>query len=99
MAQPAADFPPWRTVHAVFARWYQDGDVHAVHSDLRDQVRQAEGWDADPTPAIIDSQSVRAAETVDADSRGYDAGKKVASRKRHVITVARRLARPTAQHP
>ncbi|MEN8649716.1 IS5 family transposase [Streptomyces sp. 21So2-11] len=80
------DFPPWRTVHAIFTRWFQDGDVDAVHNDLRDLVRQAEGREADPTAAIIDSQSVRAAETVGADSRGYDAGKKVAGRKRHVIT-------------
>ncbi|MEC4020337.1 IS5 family transposase [Streptomyces sp. H27-D2] len=80
------DFPPWRTVHAIFTRWYQDGDVDAVHNDLRDLVRQAEGRETDPTAAIIDSQSVRAAETVGADSRGYDAGKKVAGRKRHVIT-------------
>ncbi|MFF3468198.1 IS5 family transposase [Streptomyces sp. NPDC001984] len=86
-----ADLPPWRTVHAIFARWYQDGDVDAVHNDLRDQVRRAEGRDADPTAAIIDSQSVRAAETVGADSRGYDAGKKVAGRKRHVITDCRGL--------
>ena len=80
------DFPPWRTVHAIFTRWYQNGDVDAVHSELRDQVRRAEGRDVEPTAAVIDSQSVRAAETVGAGSRGYDAGKKVAGRKRHVIT-------------
>ncbi|WP_443047578.1 transposase [Streptomyces sp. KMM 9044] len=79
-------FPPWRTVHSIFTRWFQDGDVDAVHNDLRDLVRQAEGRETDPTAAIIDSQSVRAAETVGADSRAYDAGKKVAGRKRHVIT-------------
>lgn len=80
-----ADFPPWRTVHAIFTRWYQDGAVDALHNELRDAVRRAAGRDPDPTAAIIDSQSVRAAETVDADSRGYDAGKKVPGRKRHVI--------------
>jgi transposase len=80
------DFPPWRTVHAIFTRWYQDGDVDAVHNDLREQIRHEEGRETDPTAAIIDSQSVRAAETVGADTRGYDAGKKVAGRKRHVIT-------------
>jgi transposase len=73
-----ADFPPWRTVHAIFTRWWRDGDVDAIHNDLREQVRRAEGRDADPTAAIIDSQSIRAAETVGAASRGYDAGKKVA---------------------
>jgi transposase len=80
------DFPPFRTVHAIFTRWNQDGDLDALHNDLRDEVRKAEGRDTEPTAAIIDSQSVRAAETVGAASRGYDAGKKVAGRKRHVIT-------------
>ncbi|MRH93644.1 IS5 family transposase, partial [Nocardia sp. SYP-A9097] len=80
-----ADFPPWHTVHAAFTRWWANGDVTAVHNDLRDMVREAEGREVDPTAAIIDSQSVRAAETVGAQSRGYDAGKKVAGRKRHII--------------
>lgn len=80
------DFPPWRTVHAIFTRWWRDGDMDAVHNHLRDQLRRAEGRDADPTAAIIDSQSVRAAETVGASTRGYDAGKKVAGRKRHIVT-------------
>ncbi|MET9858166.1 IS5 family transposase [Streptomyces smyrnaeus] len=79
------DVPPWRTVHAIFTRWWQDGDVNAIHNDLRDEVRRAEGRDVDPTAAIIDSRSVRAAETVGTESGGYDAGKRVAGRKRHVI--------------
>jgi len=80
-----ADFPPWRTVHAIFTRWGRDGDTLALHNDLREKVRQDAGREAEPSAAIIDSQSVRAAETVGAASRGYDAGKKVAGRKRHVI--------------
>ncbi|MCX4094499.1 IS5 family transposase [Nocardia sp. alder85J] len=80
-----ADFPPWRTVHAAFTRWWVSGDVLAVHNDLRDLVRAAEGRDPDPTAAIIDSQSVRAAETVGAGSRGFDAGKKINGRTRHVV--------------
>ncbi|WP_306356630.1 MULTISPECIES: IS5 family transposase [unclassified Nocardia] len=80
-----ADFPPWKTVHAAFTRWWASGDVTAVHNDLRDLVRRAEGRDVDPTAAVIDSQSVRAAETVGAQSRGWDAGKKVGGRKRHII--------------
>ncbi|MGW3917544.1 IS5 family transposase [Streptomyces sp. NPDC005070] len=69
----------------MFTRWWQDGDVNAIHNDLRDKVRCAEGRDVDPTAAIIDTQSVRAAGTVGTESRGYDAGKRVAGRKRHVI--------------
>lgn len=79
---------PWRTVHAIFTRPNRSGFTLALHNDLRAKVRRAEGRDAEPTAAIIDSQSVRAAETVGADSRGWDAGKKVAGRKRHVIVDA-----------
>lgn len=75
----------WRTVHAIFTRWNRTGFTLAVHNDLREQLRLAEGRDREPTAAIIDSQSVRAAETVGAGSRGFDAGKKVAGRKRHVV--------------
>ncbi len=80
-----ADFPPWRTVYGLFTRWWHGGDVTAVHNDLRDTVRANASRDFDPSAAIIDSQTVRAAETVGAETRGYDAGKKMNGRKRHVI--------------
>lgn len=55
-----------------------------MHDELRDQVRVAAGRNPNPTAAIIDSQSVRAAETVARAERGYDAGKKINGRKRHI---------------
>lgn len=55
-----------------------------MHDELRRQCRIAAARDPEPTAAIIDSQSVRAAETVGKGSRGYDAGKKVNGRKRHI---------------
>lgn len=76
---------PWKTLHAVFTRWAKEGFTIAVHNDLREQVRRVEGRQTEPSAAIIDSQSVRAAETVGAVSRGWDAGKKVGGRKRHVV--------------
>ncbi|WP_212994989.1 IS5 family transposase, partial [Actinoplanes auranticolor] len=79
-----ADFPPWKTVYDYHARWTADGTVNHLHNHLRDRVRAAAGRDREPTAAIIDSQSVRAAETVARTSRGYDAGKKVNGRKRHI---------------
>jgi transposase len=79
-----ADFPPWKTVYDYHARWTADGTVNHLHNHLREQVRQAVGRNPEPTAAIIDSQSVRAAETVARTSRGYDAGKKVNGRKRHI---------------
>lgn len=84
MAGTAADFPPWQTVYDYHARWVADGTVNRVHNTLREQVRATEGRQDQPSAAIIDSQSVRAAETVAATSRGYDAGKRVNGRKRHI---------------
>ncbi|MFI6956575.1 IS5 family transposase [Nocardia sp. NPDC050408] len=79
------DFPPWRTVYALFTRWWRGGEVTAVHNDLREALRQADGRDLEPSAAIIDSQTVRAAETVGAATRGFDGGKKMNGRKRHVV--------------
>lgn len=78
------DFPPWSTVYGFFTRWRDDGTWHRVHDALRDQVRVREGRDRLPTAAVIDSQSVKAAETVGAARRGFDAGKKINGTKRHV---------------
>ncbi|MEJ3748960.1 IS5 family transposase [Actinomycetes bacterium KLBMP 9797] len=80
-----ADFPPWKTVYHYHQKWTADGTLTALHDALRAQVRITEGRDPDPSAAIIDSQSVRAAETVTRHSRGYDAGKNVNGRKRHII--------------
>ena len=78
------DFPPWRTVYHYFRKWNHDGTLNRLHGGLREQVRLAEGREADPSAAILDSQSVRAAETVPRGSRGFDGGKKVNGRKRHI---------------
>jgi transposase len=78
------DFPPWQTVYGFFTRWRDDGTWQRIHDALRDQVRLLEGRDPLPTAAIIDSQSVKAADSVGAARRGYDAGKKINGVKRHV---------------
>jgi putative transposase len=78
------DFPPWRTVYGYFAAWRDDGTLARLHDGLRAQVRAAAGRDPQPTAAIIDSQSVRAADTVPGATRGWDAAKKVNGRKRHI---------------
>jgi transposase len=78
------EFPPWQTVYGFFARWRDDGTWQRVHDALRDRVRVAAGRKSTPTAAIVDSQSVRAAATVGRESRGFDGGKKVNGRKRHI---------------
>jgi len=79
-----SDFPPWSTVYNYFAAWAAAGVTIDLLDILRQRVRIAEGRTATPTAAVIDSQSVRAAETVWHSSRGFDAAKKVNGRKRHL---------------
>lgn len=78
------DFPPWSTVYNYFAAWQAAGITQDILDELRDRVRLAEGRAAEPTAAIVDSQSVKAAETVGRDDRGFDAGKKINGTKRHI---------------
>jgi transposase len=78
------DFPPHKTVYGLFTRWTKAGTWQRIHDGLRDLVRVHDGRDPAPTAAVIDSQSVRGADTVPAASRGYDAGKRVNGRKRHI---------------
>nr|WP_307049836.1 IS5 family transposase [Streptomyces achromogenes] len=80
------DFPPWPTVYWYFTWWHDDGTVERVHDTLRGRAREADGRNAEPSAGLIDSQSVRTADTVPADSRGFDAGKKVKGRKRFIVT-------------
>ena len=79
-----AGFPPWQTVYGYFAAWRDDGTLARLHGQLRAQVRAAAGRQPQPTAAVIDSQSVRAADTVPKASRGWDNAKKVNGRKRHI---------------
>jgi transposase len=84
--QLPAGFPPATTVYDVFRGWVADGTWVRIHDALRDQVRLAAGRNPLPSAAVIDSQSVRGADTVPGRSRGYDAGKKINGRKRHIAT-------------
>jgi transposase len=80
------DLPPWQTVYWYFKRWRQDGTLDRLHDALREQVRtRSEGRKPAPSAGIVDSQSVKGADTVSAATRGYDAGKKINGRKRHIV--------------
>src|SRR5512143_858627 len=81
------DFPPWQTVYGYFTTWGQDGTWEKINHALVMQTREREGREASLSAGIIDAQSVKSAERGGRhlDPVGYDAGKKVKGRKRHIV--------------
>jgi putative transposase len=76
-------FPPWQAVYKAFSRWAAAGVFELLHDRLRQQWRERVGKAPDPTAAIIDAQSTRS--TAQGGGTGFDAGKKVKGRKRHLV--------------
>ena len=76
-------FPPWSVVHKTFSRWAAAGMFEAMHDRLRGQWRERMGRHPEPTAGVIDAQSNRS--SAQGGMTGFDAGKKVKGRKRHLL--------------
>jgi putative transposase len=77
------DFPPAKTVYHYFRLWRKDGTWQMLNDALRQTARQRAGRAAQPSAAILDSQSAKSAEG--GQARGFDGGKKITGRKRHLV--------------
>ena len=90
-------FPPWQTVYYHFERWMRTGLLDRVHARLRRRTRLRAGREPTPSAAVIDAQSVKT--STQGGVRGFDGGKLVKGRKRHILVDTMGLIWAVLVHP
>jgi putative transposase len=91
------EFPDWRHVWYYYKKWTSDGTWQRLNEGLRRLVRRAVGKHPDPSLGILDSQTLKATEA--GGERGFDGGKKINGRKRHILVDTLGLLLVLVVHP
>jgi Transposase and inactivated derivatives len=91
------DFPKWQTVYYYLSKWTYDGTIEQLNDELRERTRLKAGRQSSPSIGLIDSQSVKTTR-IGGSQRGFDGGKNVKGRKRHIVTDTSGLLLSAVSH-